>query len=125
MQRLDFLKLAVPKLDDRATPTAPKNTEQWCWHCCHPFPTAKVVLPVSYDDRRDIWKFAGAFCSWSCAKGYSRDHRSTWNNACGQLLTLMHKPMVHTLLTCSRTMLQPQQSHSQLVVHQQLVLLNG
>ena len=49
------------------------------------------MLPVSYDDRRDIWKFAGAFCSWSCAKGYSRDHRSTWNNACGQLLTLMHK----------------------------------
>lgn len=50
-------------------PRAPVSI--WCWHCCHPFETTPVPLPISYDDRRDIWKTQGTFCSFSCAKSYN------------------------------------------------------
>jgi len=100
MQRHDFLRLAIPKADGATrTPTTDADAsaspahadDTWCWHCCHPFTTDRVVLPVSYDARRNVWKFVGTFCSWSCAKAYNIDAKSTWNNACGQLLTLLHK----------------------------------
>lgn len=47
--------------------------ELWCWHCCHPFPGEPVRFPIEYDDRRDSWKVAGYFCSWSCAKTWNVD----------------------------------------------------
>jgi len=38
-------------------------------------------MPVSYDDRRDMFTVTGAFCSWGCMRGYLRDsvapHRSS------------------------------------------------
>lgn len=49
----------------------PLKTNTHCWWCRHPFDTTPIPLPVVYDDRTDVFKTRGTFCSWSCAKAFS------------------------------------------------------
>lgn len=44
-----------------------------CWHCCHPFDTIPIPLPIQYTERGDKWTYVGNFCSWGCAKAYNTD----------------------------------------------------
>ena len=58
------------------------STDVWCWHCCHPFDSPPLPMPVRYDDRRDVFHVAGTFCSWACMKAYngsSNDYRRDVN----------------------------------------------
>jgi hypothetical protein len=99
--RNEFLRLALGfQLEFKAAP--PKlekieNSDIWCWHCCHPFSNPKVVLPVSYDEVKQLWKTTGAFCSWACAKAYNMDSKANYNNTRGQLLALLKKKMTGKL----------------------------
>lgn len=52
----------------------PESTDVLCWNCCHGFATRPVPLPIQYDERRDTFHVMGNFCSWGCAKAYSRDY---------------------------------------------------
>ena len=48
----------------------PKNTNIWCWWCCHPFETIPVSIPISYDNTKDCFGLIGIFCNFSCCKSY-------------------------------------------------------
>lgn len=52
----------------------PASTKILCWHCAHKFDTPPIPMPVWYDERTDIFKVRGNFCSWNCLKAYSRDN---------------------------------------------------
>lgn len=99
--RNEFLRLALGfQLEFK--PTAPPKVVVgdggvWCWHCCHPFPGPRVTLPVSYDDRKNVWKTTGTFCSWACAKAFNTDSKANYNNQRGQLLALLRKKMTGKL----------------------------
>ena len=63
-------KSDVPKISKTTLSISP---ETWCWHCCHPCGAAPLPMPVSHDYRSDVFTVRGAFCSWGCMRGYSRD----------------------------------------------------
>lgn len=42
----------------------PQSTEIACWHCCHPFKSRPVSLPIS--NRHGEILLRGVFCSFSC-----------------------------------------------------------
>ena len=78
------------------TPTSwPQKTDILCWQCCHHFDTMPLPLPMQYDSRRDTFKVAGTFCSWSCMTAYNRDHnRMVLNRGPHALaISLFHKRM--------------------------------
>jgi len=54
--------------------TWPASTKILCWHCAHTFDTPPIPMPVCYNERTDIFKVRGNFCSWNCLKAYSRDN---------------------------------------------------
>jgi len=64
----------VPECSMHSWEPWPTKCDILCWNCCHPFTTPPVPLPVSYDERRDSFHVMGNFCSWACAKAYSRDY---------------------------------------------------
>lgn len=51
----------------------PDSTSLLCWYCCHGFDTKPIPLPVDYDEKRDLFRVMGNFCSWNCVKAYNRD----------------------------------------------------
>lgn len=63
----------------------PSSTSIHCWHCCHPFSTMPIGLPIkliptgTYSERHELYKFLvyGVFCSPSCALAYSCDHTNS------------------------------------------------
>lgn len=57
-----------------ATVVPSENENVWCWWCCHPFDTTPLPMPITYDDRRDVFTVRGYFCSWSCMKAYNYEH---------------------------------------------------
>lgn len=61
----------------------PQKTECLCWHCCHTFESRPIPLPLSYDDRRNIFKVAGNFCSFACMAAYSKEH-GRYHNGSGR-----------------------------------------
>lgn len=52
----------------------PQRTSVLCWNCCHGFSTRPIPLPTKYDELKDTFHVMGNFCSWGCAKAYSRDY---------------------------------------------------
>lgn len=52
----------------------PQSSGILCWHCAHAFKTAPIPMPVEYNERTDVFKVRGVFCSWGCLKAYSRDN---------------------------------------------------
>lgn len=93
--------LIIKKTDDRGTyvrvvpectlaawETWPERTDVLCWNCCHGFTTRPVPLPVDYDERRDAFHVMGNFCSWACAKAYSRDYVTSGSNRGTQAMAL-------------------------------------
>jgi hypothetical protein len=71
----------------------PEKTDVLCWNCCHGFSTRPIPLPVSYDEKRDVFRVMGNFCSWGCAKAHSRDVIRSMANRGSQAmaLTLLRK----------------------------------
>lgn len=48
----------------------PKETDIWCWWCCHSFKGMPCFIPTKYDSLRKRFKVTGNFCTWNCAKSY-------------------------------------------------------
>lgn len=68
-----FIKVE-PKCTLQSWEEWPTTTSILCWNCCHGFSTRPVPLPTKYDERTDVFRVMGNFCSWGCAKAYSRDY---------------------------------------------------
>lgn len=51
----------------------PQRTATWCFHCCHPFDTPPLPMPIRYDDKRDVFVVTGTFCSWPCMRTYNAE----------------------------------------------------
>ncbi len=69
----------------------PRRTDTWCWHCCHPFDTPPLPMPVEYDDRRDKFVVTGTFCSWSCMKTYNSESATHKKNVISMIIKLFIK----------------------------------
>lgn len=69
----------------------PASSELLCWHCCHPFETPPVPLPIDYDERRDVFIVTGMFCSWGCVKRYNLESSSRHTQVCTTYITLLRK----------------------------------
>jgi hypothetical protein len=54
-------------------------TKQLCWHCCHEIVGPTLQYPLSYDQKLDVFKVVGQFCSFECMKGYSRDRKPAFS----------------------------------------------
>lgn len=67
------------------------RTSTWCWHCCHPFDTQPLPLPIRYDDRRDEFHVMGNFCSWACMKTFNSESTSYMKTVISTIITLFHK----------------------------------
>lgn len=72
-------------------PSYPSSTDGWCWHCCHPFRTRPLPMPIKYDDRRDVFHVMGTFCSWACMKAYNLDSTSYMKHVNANTITLFRK----------------------------------
>lgn len=59
-----------------------------CWWCCHSFDNYPVFLPISFNEKTDIFKVSGCFCSFNCVKAYSFSKK---NIVSVNLLNLMYK----------------------------------
>lgn len=72
----------------------PKATHVHCHWCCHTFDGIPIPLPTAHDDRTDVFKVTGVFCSWSCAKAYNiYSSASNWGER-SELLYLLYKRTV-------------------------------
>jgi hypothetical protein len=56
---------------DKDLRVSAQKTDIACWWCCHQFDTYPVGAPVKYDEKKDIFKVVGCFCSFNCAKSFS------------------------------------------------------
>lgn len=77
--------------DARSHHEYPTKTDQWCWYCCHPFDTKPLPMPISYDDRRDVFHVMGTFCSFACMKAYNGESSSYLKYVNATNITLFHK----------------------------------
>ena len=69
----------------------PRRTDVWCWHCCHPFDTSPLPMPIKYDERRDAFVVTGTFCSWSCMKTYNSESANYLKNVISMLIRMFIK----------------------------------
>lgn len=83
-------RVRVATAPSRGTPW-PASTDQWCWHCCHPFEGQPLPLPVRYDDRQDAFHVMGTFCSWACMKTHNWESASYLKSVVVNNITLFHK----------------------------------
>ena len=44
-----------------------------CWWCCHTFDNYPIPCPISFDDKKELFKGHGCFCSFNCVKAYLLD----------------------------------------------------
>lgn len=79
-----------PVLDQTGKPF-PSRWPHWCRHCCHPFETAPIGVPVKHDDSRNLFYCIDPCCSDRCA--WARIVERGW--ALGmigqQFITMMRK----------------------------------
>ena len=83
-------RVRVGAAPSRGTPW-PASTDQWCWHCCHPFEGQPLPLPIKYDDRMDAFHVMGTFCSWACMKTHNWESPSYMKSVVVNNITLFHK----------------------------------
>lgn len=69
----------------------PTRTSLACWHCCHPFDTPPVPLPVRYDPRRDVFHVQGCFCSFACCKAFVLSSSTCDVNRASTNLTMLYR----------------------------------
>ena len=66
----------------------PETTSILCWNCCHGFSTRPIPLPTKYDEHKNEFHVVGNFCSWGCAKAYSRDYGKSISSRGTQAMTI-------------------------------------
>lgn len=68
----------------------PASTDQWCWHCCHPFQGQPLPMPIGYDDRRKVFHVTGTFCGWACMKAHNMASSSYMKSIHANHISLFH-----------------------------------
>lgn len=65
----------------------------WCWWCCHEFNGTALSMPYKHDEKRNIFKTSGTFCSWSCMKTYALDTYGINRGSivCGNMIMMRKK----------------------------------
>ena len=53
----------------------PERTSAWCFHCCHPFTTPPLGLPIR--KTTDEFITTGIFCSIPCMKTYNLEQNTS------------------------------------------------
>ena len=71
--------------------TWPVSSSILCWHCCHPFASQPLPMPTHYNERLDMFRITGTFCSWACMKAYNMDSRSYMRHVNATIITLCRK----------------------------------
>ena len=66
----------------------PSKTDIYCWWCCHPFDTCIVYTPINYNNKREIFKVKGLFCSYSCSYAFTLKDKTILDKS---LLKFMYK----------------------------------
>jgi hypothetical protein len=75
----------------------PTSSSCLCWHCAHAFDTRPIPLPVSFDERRNLFKVCGNFCSFACMASYNREYsRSHAGIGRGMAIYELYKQMTRT-----------------------------
>lgn len=64
---------ALRRTQKPQTQSWPRTSDTLCWYCCHSFGHTPAFLPVHCDLDKDVFVFAGNFCSWNCVKKYAFD----------------------------------------------------
>lgn len=78
----------------RSNSTWSASTDVWCWWCCHPFDGISIPLPVSYNEKSDVFDVTGVFCCWGCVKAYNHTHTGYRRGIVENLITLLHKRLM-------------------------------
>jgi len=55
----------------------PKCTRELCLYDLQPFECKPVGIPRGYDEKRNMYRMQGLFCSWSCAFAYLQREKSS------------------------------------------------
>lgn len=79
----------------------PEKTHICCWWCTYPFETKPIPLPIRYDTIRDVFYIRGTFCSWSCAKAYALNNKSTPIDMMNIFLLRKRVEKVWTTIPCA------------------------
>lgn len=80
------------RAEKRPLPDWPAHrTDVLCWHCCHPFDTQPLPLPIKYDEKRDTYKVHGIFCSWGCMKRFNLESSNYLKNVTMSHISIMKK----------------------------------
>ena len=69
----------------------PISTSVWCHHCCHPFSSMPLGLPVKYDAKKRAFAVTGVFCSWECMKAFNCFSGEHNHADCSMLICLLYK----------------------------------
>ena len=69
----------------------PEQVNIYCWHCCHPFKTRPVSIPIRYVNEK--FYVYGVFCSYNCAAAYNLNSNDYNKNEKHQLLSLMYSKL--------------------------------
>lgn len=72
----------------------PEQVNIYCWHCCHPFKSKPVSIPIRYVN--DTFYVYGVFCSYNCASAYNLNSNDYNKNENHQLLSLMYSKLYNT-----------------------------
>jgi len=62
----------------------------WCWWCCHTFDTPALSLPVSYDEKKQVFTSFGTFCSFGCMKAYNHYENLSQKGTQATLISLLY-----------------------------------
>jgi hypothetical protein len=87
-------QILVPFKNFNKTGKWPEQVNIYCWHCCHPFKTKPVSIPIRYVN--DTFYVYGVFCSYNCASAYNLNSNDYKKNENHQLLSLMYSKLYNT-----------------------------
>lgn len=64
-----------------------------CWWCCCDIEGTKLEMPYRYNEKKDIFKTMGQFCSWECMKALALDKygATTGSIICGNMIVMRKK----------------------------------
>lgn len=66
----------------------PSKTDLYCWWCCNSFDTILKYTPINYNNKKEIFKVKGVFCSYSCSYAFTLKDKTILDKS---LLKFMYK----------------------------------
>lgn len=90
-------------------PGYPSKTDVCCWWCCHTFDNHPIGIPVNHDEKKNIFKVIGCFCTFSCALAYLETDANLKTRFPVQKFELLHlyNQLIGTTERIDRELLKP------------------